>query len=91
MILQIDLIQFTIITPLIEIIIIAILLVAMIYSYQKFHKITSFLIMMVNFLISIIIGVQSILNNLLPFTPYIQLFFILTQLSLFILKINNPT
>jgi len=86
MIYQTDLIQFTIITPLIEFLFILFLLILMIYLYGKME---GYWLMIITLMFSVIIGVISITNFDLPFTPYIQLFFILFQLIIVIFKLFN--
>lgn len=76
--------------PLIEILIMLALLVLMIYCFQKFTKAVSFATTTLIMLSSVIFGLVSISLWDLPFTPYIQTFFIVFQSILYLLKINNP-
>jgi len=59
------------------------LIVLMLFLYKKINK---FLPTLILFLFSLIIGVSSIAIISLPFIPYFSLFFILFQLSIFIMK-----
>jgi hypothetical protein len=62
------------------------LMVLMIYLYVKIDR---FLPLLVVFLFSIIIGMVSFSGSYLPFTPFIQLFFILFQTIIFYLFIEK--
>jgi hypothetical protein len=62
------------------------LMVLMIYLYVKIDR---FLPLLVIFLFSIIIGMVSFSGSYLPFTPFIQLFFILFQTIIFYLFIEK--
>lgn len=72
-----NLIEMTILTPLISIIIFVMMIVLMIYCSKNFRYLEAILLI---FLISVVIGVMSIQANILPFSPIIQVFFMLFQL-----------
>lgn len=83
MLLQLDTIDmFEIIEPILAFFIIAILMLIMVVIYIK---IRNFLVITVIFLFSLIIGAISISIGNITFTPYIQIFFIMFQLSIFII------
>lgn len=86
MINQTSLIEFTILTPLIEVFFIIFLIILMIYLYSKME---GYWLMMITLMFSIIIGSISIYNFILPFTPYIQLFFMVFQLLIVVFKLYN--
>jgi len=83
---QIDLIEFDMISPLIEIVIIIFLIILMIYCYRHFD---GFWIMTIILVFSVIFGIISLANFQLPFTPFIQTFFIVIQLLMVLFKIIN--
>ena len=62
------------------------LMILMIYFYVKIEK---FLPVLLIFLFSIVIGMVSFNGSYLPFTPFIQLFFMLFQTIIFYLKIDE--
>jgi len=76
-----NIIQINILTPLISFFIFVFLIALMIYSYKKTNIYELILLI---FLTSIIIGVISITMNILPFSPYIQAFFMLFQAIIFL-------
>ena len=86
MILQTSLIEFNILTPLVEIIFFIFLMVLMLYCNNKMD---GFWLMSIILMFSVIIGLISITNMLLPFTPYIQSFFIIFQSIILLFKILN--
>ena len=63
------------------------LIIFMLFFYFKISNKNKFLIVLLIFLFSLIIGVISITENILPFSPYLQIFFLLFQTSLFITPI----
>lgn len=65
-----------------SILLILVLIVLMIYLYKNFK---SELPLIVVYLFSLIIGLNSFIYNI-PFTPFIQLFFIFFQSSIFLMK-----
>ncbi len=69
-----------------SIFIISLLMLAMIYFYFK-HKV--FLIIFTIFLFSIIFGFAAFTVVLFPFTPYLQIFFMLFQSSIFLITTEN--
>lgn len=68
--------------PFLSIFIIIVLLLLMLYLYLKARN---FLIILVVYLFSLIIGISSLTTLYIPFTPFIQIFFILFQTVIFIL------
>lgn len=78
---QIELIEFSILTPLVSLGIMVLLIYMMVYFKRRKIKTIQLLI----FLFSMIIGSISIYNGVLPFTPFIQIFFILFQ-TIFLLE-----
>ena len=74
----------SILTPLIELVIIALLLYLQFYLIKR--KDTQVL-MVIIVVFSLIIGASSIIHFNVPFTPWIQLFFIVVQIWLLIKKI----
>lgn len=69
-------------TPVLNIIVMMFLLILMIYFYGRNRV---FPIMLIIFLFSLIIGVNSFSVHNIPFTPYFQLFFLLIQAVFFTL------
>lgn len=61
---------------------IILLFVIMIYCYLK---IRIFLVILVIYLFSLVIGVLSFNESIIPFTPYLQIFFLLFQTTIFFL------
>ena len=62
------------------------LMVLMLYFYMKINK---FLPILVIFLFSIVFGMTSFVVAYIPFTPYIQIFFMLFHTIFFYLKIDE--
>jgi hypothetical protein len=62
------------------------LMILMIYFYVKIER---FLPVLLIFLFSIVIGMVSFSGSYLPFTPFIQIFFMLFQTIIFYLKIDE--
>lgn len=73
--------------PTLAFFILIILMSLMFFLYMKLKK--PELLILVIFLFSLIIGIGALMNCNIPFTPYIQIFFILFQLSIFILTSLN--
>lgn len=73
-------------TPFIEFLFIIFLIVLMVYLYSKME---GYWLMIFTLVFSSIIATISINNYILPFTPYIQTFFILFQLIIVIFKLFN--
>jgi len=71
-------------TPVLGIIILIILMGLMIFFYSK-HTYFYFLPILVVFLFSIVIGMSSISESNIPFTPWFQIFFLLIQTVFFML------
>lgn len=71
----------TIFTPALSVFILFFLLVLMLIIHWK---IRNWLFELIIFLFSIIIGLISMSNGNIPFTPYLQLFFIILQAFIFI-------
>lgn len=70
-----------------SIFILVFLIVLMWYFYTKYKaNQIKFLIVLVVFLFSIVIGMGSITSLSIPFSPYFQLFFLLIQTIFFILS-----
>jgi len=72
----------TFITPLISLLILFLLMIFMLALYLK---VRIFLIILIVFLFSLVMGVSALENGNLPFTPYIQNFFLLFQTMIFLL------
>ena len=82
MILQMDSLDWNMVfAPFINIFILIFFIALMLIFYYKFRI---YLIILTIFLFSIVIGIQSISVNETPFTPYLQIFFILFQSIIFI-------
>jgi len=76
----------SIFSPIVSTFLIIFLMVAMVYlyRYQRF-----FLLIFIVWIFSIVIGLISIKNFWLPFSPYFQIFFMLIQsVYLFLTSIN---
>ena len=73
-------------TPFIEFLFIIFLIVLMVYLYTKME---GYWLMIITLIFSSIIATISITNYILPFTPYIQTFFIIFQLIIVIFKLFN--
>lgn len=70
-----------------SIFILVFLIVLMWYFFTKYRSNqVKFLIVLVIFLFSIVIGVSSITSFSIPFSPWFQLFFLLIQTIFFILS-----
>lgn len=83
MLLQIERVDmFEIIQPILTVFILLILMLIMVIIYIK---IKNLLVIIVIFLFSLIIGMTSLTIEAIPFTPYIQIFFMLFQMSIFII------
>lgn len=80
MIFQYQLIPVTVLTPLIELFVDIFVLFIAIYNYRKLRIYELALLCM---LMSVIFFLISIQQELLPFSPYIQLFILLVQLIIF--------
>lgn len=72
--------------PFIEFLFIIFIIVLMVYLYNKTE---GYWLMIFTLVFSSIITTISISNNVLPFTPYIQTFFIIFQLIIVIFKLFN--
>lgn len=73
-------------TPFIEFLFLIFILILMVYLYNKTE---GYWLMLFTLVFSSIITTISITNNVLPFTPYIQTFFIVFQLIIVIFKLFN--
>lgn len=71
-----------ILTPFLSIGVLLVLILFMGYCYMKLRN---FAIYTVVFIFSIIFGVSSLELKYLPFTPYLQIFFILIQTTLYLI------
>ena len=69
-------------TTIISVIILFVLMIIMILLYLKLRI---FLVILVVFLFSLIIGINSMSETNIPFTPYLQTFFLLFQSCIFII------
>lgn len=67
-------------SPLLSLFILFMLMILMIILYLKMRV---FLIVLVLFLFSLVIGMSSIQEGAIPFSPYIQIFFLLFQTTIF--------
>ena len=81
-----NIIELTILTPLISIIVFILLIVLMIYVYRNMKFIELVLLI---FFISMIVGVMSIQVNILPFSPIIQTFFMMFHLIMLLNALIN--
>ena len=70
------------ITPILSIIILFLLMVIMIVLYCKIRR---FIVILMLFLFSLIIGIDSLKQGIIPFSPYIQIFFLLFQTIIFLI------
>jgi len=71
----------SVLEPFIALFILIILMILMIILYLKIRL---FLVILVVFLFSIIIGVNAMTYESIPFNPYLSIFFILFQSAIFI-------
>jgi len=69
-------------TPILSILVILILLIFMIYLYMKMRV---WPVMLIVYLFSLVIGMNSIATEHIPYTPYFQIFFLLIQSVIFII------
>ncbi len=76
-----QLVDFTDFQPILSFIILLILMILMLVVYLK---VRIFLVVLVIFLFSLVIGIGALVESNIPFTPYIQIFFLMFQLSIFI-------
>ena len=74
----------TIFAPFLALFVLIIFITLMILAYYKFRI---FLVILIIYLFSIVIGVMSIGINDIPFTPYLQIFFLVFQSIFFIITI----
>lgn len=75
--------EFTnLLTPILGIVI---LIVLMIVMFQLYIKARRFLPVLVVFIFSIVIGMNSLTESNIPFTPYFQIFFIIFQSVFFLM------
>ena len=85
MMLQYDAFDFdfdTFVTPLISLLVLFVLMIIMVALYVKVRV---FLIILIVFLFSLVLGSMSLNQGDLPFTPYFQMFFLLFQTMIFML------
>ena len=68
--------------PLINFFMLIFLIILSLYCYTKVRR---YLISLVVFLFSLIIGIRSMSETEMPFTPYIQVFFIVFQVIIILL------
>ena len=71
-------------TPVLSILILFVLMGLMVFFYTR-HAYMFFLPILSVFLFSLVIGVSSIAESNIPFTPYFQMFFLLIQTVFFML------
>jgi hypothetical protein len=74
------------IAPVFSVLMLAILLILMVFFYTKKRV---FVIILAIFLFSIILGVDSLNVDGIPFTPWFQVFFIVIQTVFFIMTAVN--
>lgn len=74
------------VTPILSVVVLFLLMGIMIVLFVKMRE---FLFILIVFLFSLIIGVLSISEGLVPFTPYFQLFFLTFQTILFFITSFN--
>ena len=72
------------ITPILSVIILFLLMLIMTLFYCKISNKEEFLIVLILFLFSLIIGIDSIKQGIIPFSPYFQFFFLLFQTIIFL-------
>lgn len=77
-------VSFTDFEPTLSFVILLIFMILMLTIYLKVRK--PFLLGLVVFLFSLIIGTSAIVESNIPFTPYIQIFFLLFQSVIFLLE-----
>jgi len=77
---QFDLTEFSILTPFLEFVIMALFLYLTIYfaSRQIYGGV------LIIYLFALIIGFRALIDFVLPFSPYLQIFYILLETYLFI-------
>lgn len=76
-----DIVNFDILSPLISLFIFIVLIALMCFNYSKFKIWEISLLLMLS---SLIIGVMSMMQNVLPFSPIIQVVFMLFQTIIFL-------
>jgi len=74
-----------ILMPFLVIIILVLLMGFMLFLYLKPFP-YNYLIILIVFLFSLIIGMESITYEYLPFNPYFSIFFLLTQTIIFLIS-----
>lgn len=82
MLIQVEMPDLYLLTPMLGVVI---LLVLMVVMFQLYVKARRFLPILVVFLFSIIIGMDSLAEGNIPFTPYFQIFFIMFQSVFFLM------
>lgn len=75
-----QIVEYSLLTPLLSGLFLLFLFIIMIYCYKKLRI---FYIILIIWLFSLVIGMESIVNNDLPFSPYFQIFFMLFQTLIF--------
>lgn len=68
--------------PVMSLLFIVFLTMLMVFCYLRMRV---FVLMLIIFVFSLIIGVNSMSETIIPFTPYLQLFFLLFQTTLFVM------
>ena len=70
------------ITPIIEVIVLFLLMIFMLYLYMKVRVWVAILVL---YMFSLVIGFIAVNDGAIPFTPYLQIFFLVFQTILFFL------
>jgi len=73
---------FKLLQPLFSVIILIILMLIMVSLYRK---VKIWLVIFIMFILSLLIGINSLLLDYIPFNPYLSIGFILFQFTFFIL------
>ena len=85
MIYEMDVVDWaTVFSPMLSSMFVIVLIALMLIAYVRFRI---FLVILTIFLFSLVIGMESITVNDMPFTPFIQIFFMLFQTIFFILTV----
>lgn len=74
---QFDLLGFF---PIMTLLVIMFLFMLMVFCYLKIRV---FIVILVIYLFSLVIGLSSMSESIIPFTPYLQIFFLLFQTVIF--------
>ena len=89
MLYQLDVIEsLDVLSPVMSVFLLIFFIALMIFFYNR-HTYNVFLPILLIFLISIVIGVYSMIESNIPFSPFFQLFFILFQFIMFLLFLRE--